>query len=97
MEENPNKSTNQEEIACSNCGAKLTFAPGTDSLKCEFCGTINEIEIDREKIKEAHQEIDFYAFLNQQSDIFYTYYASMGYNKAKPLCLYATLLSLQIC
>ena len=69
MEENPTTSSNQDEIACSNCGAKLTFAPGTDSLKCEFCGTVNEIEIDEELKQEVHQEIDFHKFLNEQSNI----------------------------
>lgn len=69
MDDTPKTSTNQDEIACSNCGAILTFAPGTDSLKCEFCGTVNEIAVDREAQQEAHQEIDFYKFLNEQSDI----------------------------
>ena len=38
--------TNQDMIICHNCGAKLTFAPGTLSLKCEFCGALNEIKIE---------------------------------------------------
>ncbi len=46
MEENPTTSSNQDEIACSNCGAKLTFAPGTDSLKCEFCGAVIKPEVE---------------------------------------------------
>lgn len=29
---------------CSSCGAELSFAPGTTSLKCEHCGAINEIQ-----------------------------------------------------
>lgn len=28
---------------CGGCGAKLTFAPGTRTLKCEFCGHTNDI------------------------------------------------------
>jgi DNA-directed RNA polymerase subunit RPC12/RpoP len=28
---------------CRSCGAKLAFAPGTRSLKCEHCGAENEI------------------------------------------------------
>ncbi len=50
--------TTQNLIKCSCCGAKLTFAPGTMSLKCEFCGTMNEIKIDEQKRKEAIQELD---------------------------------------
>ncbi|RLD76127.1 MAG: hypothetical protein DRJ07_16875 [Bacteroidetes bacterium] len=69
MENNINKSSNQDEIACIQCGAKLTFAPGTDSLKCEFCGALNTIEVDEHERAEAHKEIDFHNFVNQQMDI----------------------------
>ncbi len=50
------------EILCSNCSAKLKFEPGTNSLKCEFCGTVNEIEIDENEVVE---EIDFDKYLNE--------------------------------
>lgn len=56
----------QNEIICKNCGAKLKFAPGTSSLTCEFCGTVNEIEIDTEKIAEAHEEINYLDFINNK-------------------------------
>lgn len=32
------------ELKCKNCGATLHFAPGTHSLKCAYCGAVNEIE-----------------------------------------------------
>lgn len=60
--ENPTKS-NQNEISCSNCGGKLKFSAGVESLKCESCGTVNEIEIDRNEQREATKEIDFLDFL----------------------------------
>ncbi|HTS84943.1 MAG TPA: hypothetical protein VMG61_07545 [Usitatibacter sp.] len=31
------------DITCKSCGAKLSFAPGTRSLKCGHCGAENEI------------------------------------------------------
>ncbi len=31
------------ELKCKNCGALLHFAPGTRSLKCDYCGELNEI------------------------------------------------------
>ncbi len=62
------KKSNQEEITCHQCGAKLTFAPGTDSLKCEFCGAINAIEVDEAAKAEAQKEIDFYEFISKQAD-----------------------------
>jgi len=60
--------TNQNEIICSCCGAKLTFAPGSLSLKCEYCGTMNEIKIDESKMAEAVKELDLEAALNNLSD-----------------------------
>jgi LSD1 subclass zinc finger protein len=54
-------STNQNELICKNCNAKLVFAPGSTSLKCEYCGTENEIEIKEEEIEEQ----DFNAMLDQ--------------------------------
>lgn len=51
--------TSQSIIKCSCCGAKLTFLPGTHSLKCEFCGTINEIKIDENLRQEAVKELDY--------------------------------------
>ena len=63
--ENP-KESNQNEIICTNCGAKLNFAPGTDSLKCEFCGALNTIEVDKTAQIEATKEIDFNDFLRNQ-------------------------------
>jgi LSD1 subclass zinc finger protein len=44
---------------CQGCGAKLSFAPGTQHLKCEYCGTANEIEASDGRI----EELDFDTFL----------------------------------
>jgi len=65
--ENPQKSK-QDEVICINCGAKLTFAPGTESLSCEFCGAENKIEVDESVRQEAIKEIDFHEFLRQGAD-----------------------------
>ena len=68
--ENKNVSeSKQNEIGCKNCGAKLKFAPGTDSLECQFCGALNEIEIDEEERKDAIQEIDFESYIKGQADL----------------------------
>jgi len=37
---------------CGGCGAKLSFAPGTSTLQCAFCGTTNDIEVDDGRIEE---------------------------------------------
>lgn len=44
---------------CSGCGAKLHFAPGTRSLKCESCGTENAIV----GVEGSVDELDFDAQL----------------------------------
>ncbi|MBQ3689586.1 MAG: hypothetical protein II937_06930 [Bacteroidales bacterium] len=67
--ENPNlvseNETSQNQIKCSCCGAKLTFAPGTLSLKCEYCGTMNEIKIDEALKEEAVKELDYLSALKE--------------------------------
>ena len=60
--------TNQNTITCKDCGAKLTFAPGSLSLKCEFCGAVNEIVIDESARAEAIKENDYLTALENLSD-----------------------------
>ncbi len=60
-EEKTNAQTLQDEITCSNCAANLKYMPGTSSLKCEYCGTLNEIDVSDEEI----EEIDYEKFLNE--------------------------------
>lgn len=64
MEEPKIQQTNQSEIICNNCSGKLKFSPGTISLKCEYCGAENEIEIKQEAI----EEIDFLTFLENATN-----------------------------
>ena len=33
-----------DTIKCNNCGANLKFVPGAEHLKCDYCGTINDIQ-----------------------------------------------------
>jgi len=35
-----------QSMKCAGCGALLHFAPGTHSLKCDYCGVSNEIQSD---------------------------------------------------
>ena len=48
-----------QTFPCAGCGAKLTYAPGTRSLACQYCGTANEIEERDARI----EELDFAAFV----------------------------------
>jgi DNA-directed RNA polymerase subunit RPC12/RpoP len=47
-------------FACTNCGAELKFSPGTIHLKCDYCGTENEIP----QIGSVIEELDFEEFLD---------------------------------
>lgn len=46
------KDTNQKEIGCNACGAKLKYEVGTEVLACEYCGSSNEIEKSTVEIQE---------------------------------------------
>ncbi len=49
------------KFSCSQCGAKLDFAPGTSALKCPFCGYENPIAKSDARIGE----LDFRVFLDR--------------------------------
>ncbi len=49
---------------CQSCGAKLSFAPGTSSLKCDFCGAVNEFD-EKTTIVE---ELDLDSWLKKLED-----------------------------
>ncbi len=47
------------EFKCQQCGAKLTYAPGTSVLKCSYCDFENAIP----KSEDDIQELDFHQHL----------------------------------
>jgi predicted RNA-binding Zn-ribbon protein involved in translation (DUF1610 family) len=51
---------------CTNCGAELTFAPGTDALACPYCGTENAIDTPDVAIKERDFETQIGMLRDQQ-------------------------------
>lgn len=42
----------QQQFPCRQCGAVLKYAPGTPHLRCEHCGTENQIELRPAAIQE---------------------------------------------
>lgn len=63
MFEEPNAvAANQQLLKCSNCGANTKFEPGKSVMKCEACGTENEIAIKDDDIVE----LDFNAFISKE-------------------------------
>jgi predicted RNA-binding Zn-ribbon protein involved in translation (DUF1610 family) len=53
--------TIQKESVCKGCSGKLKFAPGTNHLKCPYCGMENEIAAST----ELFEELDFEKFLKE--------------------------------
>ncbi|MEM9736819.1 MAG: primosomal protein N' (replication factor Y) - superfamily II helicase [Pseudomonadota bacterium] len=60
----------QTNLPCSNCGAQLSFGPGTRSLICGSCGAENEIppEPDGPWGGGGIEELDYRAALRNQLD-----------------------------
>jgi len=52
----------ERQFPCGQCGAMLEFDPGTTSLKCVYCGWLNEIAASA---GDAIQELDLQAHLRQ--------------------------------
>ena len=48
----PAETKREAQLACGQCGAVLSYAPGTDKLKCEYCGHTNRIEVAATEIRE---------------------------------------------
>lgn len=42
----------QKQFECKNCGAYLEFDPKIQSLKCDYCGSVEVIEIEHKAIEE---------------------------------------------
>ncbi len=53
-----------KQFPCGQCGAKLKFVPGTQDLKCEYCGFVNHIPQSDADIRE----LDFEAHLQELAD-----------------------------
>ena len=53
------KNAEISKVKCKDCGAFLTYKPGTVLLKCEYCSAENEIRTEPAEIKE----LDFNEYL----------------------------------
>ncbi|MFA6619057.1 MAG: hypothetical protein WCT23_08325 [Candidatus Neomarinimicrobiota bacterium] len=58
------KNLSTDTIKCNNCGANLKFVPGDEHLKCDYCGTVNDIQVSDIEI----EEYDFHKFLENKED-----------------------------
>lgn len=55
--------TNQHEVTCPSCAGNLTFLPGSKSVKCDYCGTVIEIE-DANTPPFEIKELDFEEYVS---------------------------------
>lgn len=53
--------TIQKDTVCKGCSGKLEFTPGTNHLKCPYCGVENEIIVST----EMFEELDFEKFVTE--------------------------------
>lgn len=64
MDETPlAKQVKQCTTACTSCGSALMFEPGTTSLKCQHCGTTNDIEVAETVVTEK----DYHLYLAKEA------------------------------
>ncbi len=52
-----------KSVTCPNCGASLSYKPGTPSLVCEHCGSSFEIKTESATAQDAQKENDLAAAL----------------------------------
>jgi DNA-directed RNA polymerase subunit RPC12/RpoP len=57
-----------ENVICPNCGASLSYKPGTTQLVCEHCGSSFEIKTDQ-PVQDAQKENDLVAALAGAGEI----------------------------
>jgi DNA-directed RNA polymerase subunit RPC12/RpoP len=50
--------SDMESVTCPNCGASLSYKPGTTSLVCEHCGTTVAIKTENATPADARKEND---------------------------------------
>lgn len=60
MEDSPIQKSLHKK-SCVNCGAELTYAPGTTELKCGYCGHTEEIPVSEKSL----QELELEKYLNE--------------------------------
>ena len=57
----PAAAEGNKQFPCKQCGARITYAPGTKVLKCPYCGSETQIPQSEAQI----EELDFRSFLEQ--------------------------------
>lgn len=56
----------EQRFPCGQCGAKLVFQPGTASLRCEYCGHVNEIARPVAEVQELNYHVELRELYEQE-------------------------------
>lgn len=57
MSEEELTNTDNKKFPCKSCGGFLVFEPGQSSLKCQYCGELNEIE-KKENVEVVEEDFE---------------------------------------
>ncbi|MEO9502496.1 DNA helicase PriA [Nonlabens ulvanivorans] len=58
---NTSSQTSERKKSCVNCGAELTYEPGTDLITCDYCGHQETIE----QSEQLFQELELHKYLQE--------------------------------
>lgn len=56
--------SDMKSVKCPNCGATLSYKPGTTNQECEYCKSTFEIATEEEVVQAAHAEKDLASALS---------------------------------
>ena len=72
---------------CPNCGAPLSYLPGTDHVTCEYCGTTFETDVIEDMFQKAQERAA--AAEREQEEKWETETAGEGWSEEEAAGLHA--------
>ena len=64
------KEKNTETVKCPGCGGNMVFDPEKQILKCEFCGTERQFEINANVEQDFEKLFDYHAQWSDETHVF---------------------------
>lgn len=61
MDESSINISGQRKKTCSQCGAELTYEPGTETITCDYCGHVEKIDV----AENGFEELELKPYLDQ--------------------------------
>lgn len=63
--EEEKKAISEQKKSCINCGAELTYQPGTTEITCDYCGHVEAIQVEQ----NGFQELELKPYLDQMGSL----------------------------